>query len=420
MTAHDEDGPPAQPAPVASSVGRDTDPQMPEATGQAAWAAPRPVPVAPDLPGSRFPPPTAITSRPRRPGRRHRWLWFIFIAVVVGIIVASRVNLNDYAIEPGTAQSVQQFITVPADRSHPVRHPVLLTDVEIGRVTALSYLYYKVQGDTSLEPLDSVVGPFPPSQLIAEGNLEMSQAEAAAKTAALRKLGYPVSSVASGAVIVGTFAGTAASSTLQVGDVVVGVNGTPVTTAEGLSVALGRYHSGQTVTLSVRSSATSPARPIPVALRATRVDLGDGHYGTFNLGIESEDQVDYRYPFPVTINVTNIGGPSAGLAMTLGVMDALTSGSIAGGHTVAATGTIDAAGDVGDVGGVPQKTVAVERAGATIFLVPPQEYQAALSKDKPGLKIYAVSTLDQALAVLAAHGGGIHSAPGATATAAAR
>jgi PDZ domain-containing protein len=57
------------------------------------------------------------------------------------------------------------------------------------------------------------------------------------------------------------------------------------------------------------------------------------------------------------------------------------------------------------VGGVAQKTVAVEDAGATIFLVPPQEYKAALSKIRPGLQVYAVSTLDQALQVLAAHGG---------------
>ena len=112
--------------------------------------------------------------------------------------------------------------------------------------------------------------------------------------------------------------------------------------------------------------------------------------------------------------MTNIGGPSAGLAMTLGVIDALTSGSVTGGHTVAATGTIDSQGDVGDVGGVAQKTVAVENAGATIFLVPPQEYKAALSKIRPGLQVYAVSTLDQALQVLAAHGGKVPPAPAAT------
>ena len=133
-----------------------------------------------------------------------------------------------------------------------------------------------------------------------------------------------------------------------------------------------------------------------------------------DLGIDSEDQVDYTYPFPVKIDVTNIGGPSAGLAMTLGVIDALTNGSVTGGHTVAATGTIDAQGDVGDVGGVAQKTVAVENAGATIFLVPPQEYKAALSKVRPGLHVYAVSTLDQALAVLEAHGGKVPPAPSAS------
>ena len=97
--------------------------------------------------------------------------------------------------------------------------------------------------------------------------------------------------------------------------------------------------------------------------------------------------------------------------MTLGVMDALTNGSLTGGRTVAATGTIDAQGDVGDVGGVPQKTVAVENAGASLFLVPPQEYQAARSKQRSGLQIYPVSTLNQALAVLAQHGGKVPPAP---------
>ena len=172
-----------------------------------------------------------------------------------------------------------------------------------------------------------------------------------------------------------------------------------------LTTALQRYHSGQTVVShraprrdgSPRGRSRSPSQ-------STKVDVG-GASATLNLGIEPEDQVDYTYPFPVEIDVTNIGGPSAGLAMTLGVIDALTPGSLTGGHTVAATGTMDDQGNVGDVGGVPQKTVAVENAGATIFLVPPQEYKAALSKDRPGLKIYEVSTLQQALRVLAANGG---------------
>ena len=126
--------------------------------------------------------------------------------------------------------------------------------------------------------------------------------------------------------------------------------------------------------------------------------------------------MDYAYPFPVSINVIDIGGPSAGLAMTLGVIDTLSGGKLTGGHTVAATGTMDSLGNVGDVGGVAQKTIAVENAGATIFLVPPGEYKDAKSKQRPGLKIYAVSTLDQALKVLPDHGG--HGADGTLVTAA--
>lgn len=363
-----------------------------------------------DSPLSAGSPPEATSPpvpRPRSRLFRPRWLWILFVVVVVAIAVASRIDLNYYALQPGTAQSVQQFITVPADKNHPVRHPVLLTDVEEARVTALSYLIYKLQSDTSLYPIDEITGGTPPSQLIAQGNLEMSQAESSAKTAALRRLGYQVTVTPVGAVVFGTFPGTPAYPILHVGDVITAVDGTPTLSAASLTTTLSRYHSGQTVTLSVRKGGTGAAVPETVTLHRTVVDLGDGVKVAVNLGIEPEDQVAFGYPFPVSINVTNIGGPSAGLAMTLGVIDALTSGSLTGGHTVAATGTMDASGDVGDVGGVAQKTVAVENAGATIFLVPPQEYRAAMSKDRPGLKVYAVSTLNQALTVLAAHGGSL-------------
>jgi PDZ domain-containing protein len=347
--------------------------------------------------------------------RRRWWPWLIVVVVALAVIISSRIDLDYYALEPGSAQSVQQFITVPADRAHPVSHPVLLTDVEIGRVTALSYLYFKLQSDTALEQVGAVTGGTSPSELDAQGALEMSQAEDYAKVAALRHLGYKVPATASGAVITGTFAGTPAYPVLAVGDVVTAVNGTPTLSASAFVTALHRYHSGQTVTLAVRKGGTGPPRPTPVTLKTTVVNLGyntdgQGPYATVDLGISDEDQVDYAFPFNVSIDVTNIGGPSAGLAMTLGVIDALDGGSLTGGHTVAATGTIDPQGNVGDVGGVAQKTVAVEKAGATIFLVPPQEYGVAMSEDRPGLKVYEVSTLDQALAVLAAHGGSVRPA----------
>ncbi len=361
------------------------------------------------------PAPTEPEAGP--PARRRRWWpWVVLVVAALAIAVAARVDLNYYAVQPGVAQSVQQYITVPPSKGHPVTHPVLLTDVEIGRVSALSYLYYKLQGNTSFYSVASVTGGTPPSEQGAQGALEMTQAESYAKTAALRRLGYSVPAVPSGAVVAATYAGTPAYAAVDVGDVITAVDGAPTLTADGFLVELRKYHAGDTVTLTVRAGGTGPAKPVPVTLRATRIDVGGGVMETVNLGLQVEDQIDFKYPFPITINVTNIGGPSAGLAMTLGVIDELTGGSLTGGHTVAATGTIDQHGNVGDVGGVPQKTVAVENAGATIFLVPPQELAAARSKQKPGLQIYAVSTLDQALAVLAAHGGSVPPAPPTTTT----
>ena len=259
--------------------------------------------------------------------RRRTWPWVLFFVAVVGIAATSRINLDYYAIQPGTAQSVQHFITVPPGKDHPVSHPVLLTDVEIGRVSALSYLFYKAQGNTSLEPVEAVTGGTPPSQLDAQGQLEMSQAESYAKTAALRRLGYTVTATPAGAVVYGTFPGTPAYNALAVGDVITAVDGVATLTAQDLVSTLRKYHSGQTVTLAVRRGGTGGPTPVPLTLKSTVVDLGGGYKATLDVGFLPEDQVDYAYPFPVSIDVADIGGPSAGLAMTLGVIDALTAGS---------------------------------------------------------------------------------------------
>ena len=105
----------------------------------------------------------------------------------------------------------------------------------------------------------------------------------------------------------------------------------------------------------------------------------------------STTRTTYTFPFQCHINVGGIGGPSAGLALTLGLIDLLSNGDLTGGHRVAATGTINLDGTVGDVGGVAQKTVAVRKAGAQVFFVPPQELQDAQS-EAGSMKVYAVST----------------------------
>jgi len=357
-------------------------------------------------------------AQPPTDGRgRHRInpLLVALLVVAVALVIASRVNLDYYAVEPGAAQPVQPFITVPASKSHPVTHPILLVDVEISRVSALSYLYFKLQPDTALDSVYSVTGGTPPSQLVAQGYVEMDQAETAAEAAALGRLGYDVQPHDAGVLVFAVFHGTAASGVLHVGDVISGVDGRPTPTNQAFLAAMKRYRSGETVTLSVERHGNGAPVQVPVHLRSRSVEIGSQRV-TLDLGVElyPTPRVRYTFPFPVSINVADIGGPSAGLAMTLGLIDTLTGGDLTGGRTIAATGTMSSTGAVGPVGGVAEKTVAVEHAGATIFLVPPQEYASAKAKDVPGLHIYPVSTLNQALAVIAAHGGHVPRRPAST------
>jgi Lon-like protease len=204
---------------------------------------------------------------------------------------------------------------------------------------------------------------------------------------------------------------------LKVSQVITAVNGTAVTGVCSLVTALHGLTPGTAATLSVEQSSVrqsgafvnGPIVKRRITLGAPPKGLTDGGCGkgtpTVYLGIDPNTQQSWTFPVPITVNTVDIGGPSAGLSMTLGIIDKLSGGHLTGGRTIAATGTIDASGAVGDVGGVPQKTIAVERAGATVFFVPPQEYKAALSKDTPQLHVYAVSTLDQALTILKRLGG---------------
>jgi PDZ domain-containing protein len=142
------------------------------------------------------------------------------------------------------------------------------------------------------------------------------------------------------------------------------------------------------------------------AQREVDVKLSARDDGTPLLGITQQTwKQEFHFPFGVDIDSGQIGGPSAGLAFTLAVLDVLTPGELTGGQRIAATGTIDPDGKIGPVGGVAQKTVAVKRSGATLFLVPSEEYGQAKARAGNGLRVEKVDTLDDALKVLSSlHG----------------
>ncbi|WP_037888475.1 S16 family serine protease [Streptomyces viridochromogenes] len=117
----------------------------------------------------------------------------------------------------------------------------------------------------------------------------------------------------------------------------------------------------------------------------------------------------------VTLRLADVGGPSAGLLFSLGIVDKLKGdgdgGDLTGGRTIAGTGTIDADGKVGAVGGVALKTQAARRDGATVFLVPKDECSDAKAELPKGLRLIPVTTLKGAVSALEALDSGKGSVP---------
>ncbi|MFJ2584685.1 S16 family serine protease [Streptomyces sp. NPDC087538] len=108
----------------------------------------------------------------------------------------------------------------------------------------------------------------------------------------------------------------------------------------------------------------------------------------------------------VTLHLADVGGPSAGLFFALGIVDKLegdgAGGDLTGGRNIAGTGTIEANGEVGAVGGVSLKTQAARRDGATVFLVPRAECREAGAELPKGLRLIPVTTLKGAVSSLRA------------------
>jgi PDZ domain-containing protein len=286
----------------------------------------------------------------------------------------------------------------------------------VGPATPFQYLLGKVgllhrlEPGRKLIPAKVVLGTTPPGQLTCQAAQQMTGATSSSTVVALRHLGYQVTQNDLGAQLYQVAPGSPASAAgLHRNDVVIGVNSQPIHTSTDLENAVRAGAPGETVRMTVRrvgSDGELRTETLSARLGGSPASSGVGGAHQGFLGVVSTTRTTYSLPFPVNIEVGEIGGPSAGLALTLAILDILSNGQLTGGQMVAATGTIGFDGTVGDVGGVAQKAVAVRRVGAHVFFVPADQTKEALS-EAGSMKIYPVKTLEQALNDLQSIGGRI-------------
>lgn len=238
-------------------------------------------------------------------------------------------------------------------------------------------------------PIDAV---FPDGQTAEERNEEsaalMIDSQKEATAAALTELGYDVVP----RITVYSFVeDSAAEGVLEEGDVILSADGTEVTDADVLREVI-NAGAGAPVELVVERGGDE----VTVAVTPKQVEI-DGEE-RWLIGVTLLN--DYEFPIDVTIQLNNVGGPSAGMMFALGIMDVLTPGELNGGEMVAGTGTIAADGVVGPIGGIRQKLWGAKDAGAEWFLAPESNCDEVVGHVPAGLRVFAVETLDDALAAL--------------------
>jgi Lon-like protease len=222
------------------------------------------------------------------------------------------------------------------------------------------------------------------------GLQQMDQSKENAIAVALERVGGDLVIGSDGVEVVDLVEGAPAASVLEIGDIITRVEGASISVAQDIGQQLADNAPGDLVAVTVqRRGATLE---VEIELTAAEDDPDRPLVGILAQTVNPQ--------YPVDINSANVGGPSAGMMYTLGIIDALTPGDITKGHVVAGTGTIAPDGSVGGVGGIRQKVVAAEAAGAEVVLVPASNYDDALTALAEDIEIVAVASIDDALSYL--------------------
>ena len=313
---------------------------------------------------------------------------------VVALVVLYLVPSNDYVLLPDTAHPVAPLVKVQGGREPTGPGGIYFVDVFERRASMLEKLFPWIRSGSTLVPASEIVPPGVSDSQQRQADLEeMSTSQKVAAAVALRKLGYHVVAEPNGVLVDTIVLGTHAPGKLEPSDRIVSVNGVPTTTIAKLRAELAKVKPGDVVTLGV----VRDGKPLTVKI-ATVPDPADPGRGMIGFGPDQSAEI--KLPIKVRIDAGGVGGPSAGLAFALQVMEELGK-NVDRGYRVAATGQMELNGAVSPIGGVKQKTYGVRKAKADVFLVPAGENASDARRYAHGLRIIAVKSFQQALHALA-------------------
>ncbi|ANS73943.1 peptidase S16 [Paenibacillus yonginensis] len=315
----------------------------------------------------------------------------VFILIVYVLVF---MPLPYIIYQPGTAEQVGPMVSIP-DGDKEEKGTFMLTTVSSRYANVVYYLAAKLDKNAEVDPK--------PKRNEAEYNAlqvsYMTGSQSSAIEAAYKKAGVPYTNEPQYIMVLGHVDGVTSKGDFQANDILASVDGKEVKTFEALSAILSAKKPGEHVDVKLMRNGKEMDQDVEL------VELKDAETGKIRAGLgisigQRIDIVSADEGKAVHFAKTDIGGPSAGLMFTLEIYNQLTPGDLSKGHRIAGTGTIDADGNVGEIGGVQFKIVAANREKAEVFFVPEGNYADAEKKAKSigtSMKLVPVKTLDDAL-----------------------
>jgi PDZ domain-containing protein len=317
------------------------------------------------------------------------------------VLSALLVKLPYYAFRPGSVRDTSNLIAVDGAETYDADGSISYTTVSLREITMVELLAGWLDDDVDIKSREDVRGPRGAEETKQLNLAMMDMSKQVATQVALEKLGYDVDVSITGELVLQIEEGSPADGVLELGDAITAIDGEALDDPEDLARMLDDNGPGDEVDVTVQPfDAAEDPEDITIELVAKPDDPEQGMMG---VSVQPTG-VDFDFPVDVAFDTGDVGGPSAGLAFTLGLIDLLTPGELTGGVPVAVTGEIHSDGTVGPVGGTGQKAAAVREQGIDVFLVPSADYDAAI-EHAGDVEIIEVDTIDDALEALADLGG---------------
>jgi Lon-like protease len=321
----------------------------------------------------------------------------IVVLAFVGLVALYLIPSNDYYVfVPDRAHPLAPLVKVAGKGARNDGGGVYFVDVRFRKARLLEDLLKRpLASGATLQPVSAVLGGGTEKQQRKFDLNQMEQSQETAAALALNRLGYHVKVTLPALVISDVERDVPAAGVLRARDRLLAVDGIAVHTVGRLRRLLDAIRPGRSVQLRIsRRGATRTASVRTVA------DPGDPGRAVIGIFVGEQGGSVGKLPVRVRIETGGVGGPSAGLAFALDVMEAF-GRDVDRGYKVAATGELELDGTVAPIGAVKQKTIGAREADVDVFLVPAGSNAREARRYAKGLRILAVNSFPQALAALA-------------------